>query len=138
MNKINQSQLKQNQTKQRKRYQRQTEQEEIKVIEPFNEEPLDFDCKEDLQEYLRENIDELKTKNVHYLNKLLRLENYKIGTKQGELVVIRKPNTLQQKSPITTAVTNTSGQDKLEDRISALEKKMDLILKALAHEMKNV
>ena len=63
----------------------QKELPEIKVIEKFSPDVIEFETKEELIEYLQKNKEELSKITTHKLNKLYKTKGYKITKIKGEL-----------------------------------------------------
>ena len=63
----------------------QKELPEIKVIEKFSPDVIEFETKEELIEYLQKNKEELSKITTHKLNKLYQTKGYRITKIKGEL-----------------------------------------------------
>ena len=63
----------------------------LKVIEKFNQEPVYFDSKEEFAEYLTENKDKMNEITTVTLNKMYKINGYKI-TKIKDEISLRKVN----------------------------------------------
>ena len=113
---------------------------EMKVIEPFSPDIIEFDTKEEFFEYVSQDMEHYKSLTTQKLNRMFHISGYRITKIQQELALKKSTNTNNTSHTASHAdrrSTNQSSteqpdQAEIKEAINTLSQQINIIMEVLA------
>ena len=103
---------------------------DVKVVEPIRTPMKEFNSVDEFNLFYHNHKDEMMETTTHRLNKMYKINGYRITKIRGELCLKKVREAVKQKSDVESSVEDNESVD-IETRLQRLEEAVNEIIDAL-------